>query len=160
MAEASRVSLTADIPETALVVPGDEEQLRQLASNLVENAIKYGGSGGEVTLRLTRSEREAALRGPAAVLAVSDTGPGIDVQHRANVARRFYRGVPSGVPGSGLGLALVVEILRRHGSELQIESRTSVESQTVLSGSEDEAAAPSSGTCMRFRLPLAGGGAA
>jgi two-component system phosphate regulon sensor histidine kinase PhoR len=132
---------------------GQSDQLKQVFLNLLDNAIKYCHAHDTVTVA-------ASPEGTGLACSVCDTGPGIDAQHRANVARRFYRGVPSGVPGSGLGLALVVEILRRHGSELQIESRTSAESMTTSSGSENEEPAPSSGTCMRFRLPRAGGGGA
>ena len=55
---------------------------------------------------------------------ILDSGPGIPAAHLPHVTRRFYRAAPQEVEGSGLGLALVEEILRRHGSRLEIESHT------------------------------------
>jgi two-component system phosphate regulon sensor histidine kinase PhoR len=70
---------------------------------------------------------------------VSDNGPGIPVQHLPHVTKRFYRGIPEGGGGSGLGLALVKEILAHHQSDLEIES---------------EAEGDKTGTCVRFTLPI------
>ncbi|WP_137700482.1 ATP-binding protein [Marimonas lutisalis] len=125
VAAQSNVTLETRMPDGAVTVPGDEEQLRQLLTNLVENAIKYGGAGGTVTLGLSLSEREAALRGPGVLLSVTDTGPGIDPLHIPRLTERFYR-VDSHrsrqVGGTGLGLAIVKHIVNRHRGRLRIDS--------------------------------------
>ncbi|MDQ2092783.1 sensor histidine kinase [Rhodalgimonas zhirmunskyi] len=124
LADSAGVTLVKDLPES-LVAPADEDQLRQVLTNLIENAVKYGGSGGEVVLRLQGSPREAAMRGPAAILSVSDKGPGIPLVHIPRLTERFYR-VDSHrsrvVGGTGLGLAIVKHIINRHRGRLKIES--------------------------------------
>lgn len=93
-------------------VLGHEWLLRELLSNLVDNAIRYTPRGGHVTLR-------CGVAGQA-FLEVEDDGPGVPEAERKRLAERFYR-VP-GTPGegNGLGLAIADEIARVHGSRLQI----------------------------------------
>jgi two-component system sensor histidine kinase TctE len=98
-------------------VSGHEWLLRELLSNLVDNAIKYTPRGGSVTLRCGRAGAGAEAR---AFLAVEDDGPGIAWTERARVLERFYR-VPGTVgEGSGLGLAIADEIARLHGGQLDL----------------------------------------
>jgi two-component system phosphate regulon sensor histidine kinase PhoR len=125
------LSLQADTPLPFAI--GDADRLRQVFLNLLDNAIKYGRSGDRVTVSL-RSDR--AHEG--VVCKVRDTGPGIPAEHLPHVTRRFYRAASEQVGGSGLGLTLAEEILRRHQSKLEIESET-----------EGDA----TGTCIRFALP-------
>lgn len=91
------------------------DRLRQVFLNLLDNAFKYAHSGAHVTVSLHRTADGVAC-------AICDTGPGIPPEHLPYIARRFYRAAPKGVEGSGLGLSVVAEILRRHESELLIES--------------------------------------
>ena len=100
-------------------VLGDNQQLEQLVRNLVDNALKYGGAGTPVTVRLG----ESALG--EAKLEVIDEGEGIEPEHLPHLTRRFYRTDPgrsrmSG--GTGLGLAIVKHIVERHHGRLDIES--------------------------------------
>jgi signal transduction histidine kinase len=86
-------------------VHGDQALLRQMLSNLLDNALAHGGSNVSVALRA----------GP--VLEIADDGPGIPAEERPRVLRRFYRLDRSrGTPGSGLGLALVAAVARLHGA--------------------------------------------
>lgn len=125
LADDSRVTLRSDLPGDRLLVPGDGDQLRQVCINLVENAIKYGGPGKSVHVRLATADHEPALRGPAVVLAVRDEGPGIDPVHIPRLTERFYR-VDSHrsreMGGTGLGLAIVKHIVGRHRGRLRIDS--------------------------------------
>ncbi|MDF1856801.1 ATP-binding protein [Pseudooceanicola sp.] len=125
LAETNGVRLIRDLPEAPVVVPGDEDQLHQVVTNLVENAIKYGGAEGEVTLRLAPVGDVAALRGPGTVISIRDQGPGIDLVHIPRLTERFYR-VDSHrsreMGGTGLGLAIVKHIVNRHRGRLRIES--------------------------------------
>jgi signal transduction histidine kinase len=90
------------------VVCGDRDLLFEAISNLVDNAIKFTPEGGRVELNLSRNGQEA-------VVSVSDTGPGIRVEERDLVVRRFYRSDKSRRdPGLGLGLSLVSAIAKLH----------------------------------------------
>jgi len=109
------VSIEADTPLP--LCPGDEDRLRQVLLNLLDNVCKYARPGDRVWVSLRRE-------GQGVRCAVGDSGPGIAAAHLPNLTRRFYRAAPQEVEGSGLGLALAEEILRRHGSRLEIESRT------------------------------------
>ncbi|WP_103334136.1 ATP-binding protein [Pseudotabrizicola formosa] len=123
LAEKLGVAVRLDIAEDLRTqVPGDADQLIQVFQNLMENAVKYGGSGGEVVIRLTPDSlpKSAALR-----IEVIDQGEGIDAQHLPRLTERFYR-VDSHRSrekgGTGLGLAIVKHIVQRHRGRLHIAS--------------------------------------
>ena len=108
-----------------VMVPGDADQLVQVLRNLIENAVKYGGSGGVVTVTLAHLDHEPVLRGPAWSVSVADKGEGIEPQHLPRLTERFYRvdthrSREKG--GTGLGLAIVKHIVSRHRGRLRIES--------------------------------------
>lgn len=88
--------------------------LRELLSNLVDNAVKYGREGGSVTIRCGR-------RGASAWLEVEDDGPGVAPAERPRILERFYRVQGTQGEGTGLGLAIAEEIARVHGSHLQLQ---------------------------------------
>lgn len=90
--------------------------LRELLSNLVDNAVRYTPAGGHVTLRCGP---RAAGQGTA-LLEVEDDGPGVPEPERARLLERFYRVPGTSGEGNGLGLAIADEIARVHGSQLQI----------------------------------------
>ncbi|HOT91802.1 MAG TPA: ATP-binding protein [Anaerolineae bacterium] len=107
------LSLEAESPLP--FVSANADRLRQVFLNLLDNAFKYARPGDRITISLRRAPNGIAC-------AVCDTGPGIPPEHLPYVTRRFYRAAPKGIEGSGLGLSIVAEILRRHDSELIIES--------------------------------------
>jgi len=123
-----RFSLEADSPLPT--VWGDADRLMQVFLNLLDNVLKHCRPGDSATVILRRAEG-------GVLCAVRDTGPGIPAEHLPHITRRFYRAAKQEVEGSGLGLALVEEILRRHGSRLEISSQTERET----------------GTCVQFVLP-------
>lgn len=123
------LSLEADSPLPPAL--GDEDRLRQLFLDLLDNAVKYCRPGDQVTISVSGEDRGIRC-------AVRDSGPGIPAEHLSHVVRRFYREGPSETEGNGLGLALAQEILRRHGSSLEIESRNEGER---------------TGTAVQFSLP-------
>ena len=106
------------IAPTRAPVQGEEDRLVQMLTNLIDNAIKYG-KPGPVTVSLTAEADEW-------VLTVADRGPGIPAEHLPRLTERFYRvdtARSRSLGGTGLGLALVKHILRRHGGRLEITSR-------------------------------------
>ncbi|QIK40013.1 ATP-binding protein [Pontivivens nitratireducens] len=107
--------------ETAGIV-ADRDQIGQVLSNLIENALKYGGEGG--TVRVFRTEADSRFPGMIGV-GVSDDGPGIGREHLPRLTERFYRvnaKQSRAQGGTGLGLAIVKHILARHGGELDVAS--------------------------------------
>ena len=117
-------------PEQLPAIAGDRDQLIQLITNLVDNAIKYGGEGGRVEIaceHLPAAPHGAGpLSGrPSLRVVVEDHGPGIAREHLPRVTERFFRVDPARsrqLGGTGLGLAIVKHIVRRHRGHLAIAS--------------------------------------
>nr|WP_238201272.1 ATP-binding protein [Methylobacterium aerolatum] len=102
-------------------VPGDADELTRVIENLIENAVKYGGS----TIRVGLRREEDPRLGRRIVLSVTDDGPGIPPEHIPRLTERFYRvdvGSSRARGGTGLGLAIVKHSLKRHRGSLTIES--------------------------------------
>ncbi len=102
-------------------VPGDADELTRVIENLIENAVKYGGS----TIRVGLRREEDPRLGRRIVLSVADDGPGIPPEHIPRLTERFYRvdvGSSRARGGTGLGLAIVKHSLKRHRGSLTIES--------------------------------------
>ncbi|PWU00062.1 MAG: sensor histidine kinase [Candidatus Melainabacteria bacterium] len=88
--------------------------IRELVTNLIDNAVRYTQSGGKVTVRIESAD--------PVTLVVEDNGPGIPESERERVFERFYRVLGNNVNGSGLGLAIVKEIVLSHQGRVSIES--------------------------------------
>ncbi|MEO0945695.1 MAG: ATP-binding protein [Pseudomonadota bacterium] len=125
MADAVEVAVATEGVDRVALLPGDADQLAQVATNLIENAIKYAGHGQNVSVRLTHETDNAMLRQDAWVLEVADTGEGIDPLHIPRLTERFYR-IDSHrsreLGGTGLGLAIVKHIVNRHRGRFRITS--------------------------------------
>jgi signal transduction histidine kinase len=126
--EAGGVTITSDLQH--VIVDGDPIRLRQIAANLLSNALKFTPEGGKVRIEL---ERE----GDRAVLRVSDTGVGIPPDELPHVFDRFFRGRHVRAGGSGIGLTVVRELVSAHGGEVDVSSE------------------PGSGTTFTVRIPVA-----
>ena len=109
-------------------VTGNELLIREALSNLIDNALHYAGEGAQVTVQVRTQSGQA-------LLTVTDNGPGIAEADRARVMERFVRGTDRG-NGCGLGLAIVREIIERHGGSVQLDD------------------APPHGLCVTLTLPL------
>jgi two-component system, OmpR family, phosphate regulon sensor histidine kinase PhoR len=123
LARERQVEVEIDLPEMPVVIAGDREELLRLFENLIENALKYGASGGRVIVSL---DPAVSGDGTAEVrVKVRDFGPGIAPEHLPRLTERFYRvdvGDSRMQGGTGLGLSLVKHILNRHRGRLLIES--------------------------------------
>jgi signal transduction histidine kinase len=122
-------------PATQAQVLGDRDALSQVLLNLLSNAEKYGGNEGEIEVRLVIDSKARI-----AEWQVLDQGKGIDRRHAAKIFEKFYRidnSLSSGIPGSGLGLALARQIVIHHGGEIFFENRPS-----------------GGGCCFSVRLPI------
>ena len=121
LAREHSVALAFDVPAAPVEVIGDRDELIQIFQNLVENAVRYGASGGRVDVRL----EEMPGDNPIIAVHVEDYGPGIPPEHVPRLTERFYRvdvGASREMKGTGLGLAIVKHILSRHRGHLEIES--------------------------------------
>lgn len=101
------------------LVRGDADRLGQVMSNLLSNALRYTEPGGSAALRVRREERSA-------VVEVSDTGVGIAPEDLKHIFKRFWRGEKSRsrtTGGSGIGLAIVHELVRAHDGRIDVETR-------------------------------------
>ena len=124
---AARTDLEHRIAETGVDVTinasgetialGDAEKLRQVISNLLDNALKFTPRGGAVELRADNSEQNSVL------VQVRDSGPGIAPEHLPHLFERFYKADRSRRDqGTGLGLAIAKHIVELHGGEVGVES--------------------------------------
>jgi two-component system OmpR family sensor kinase len=107
---------TAEVAGEPATVHGDPRLLRRLVRNLIENAVRHGAPPVEASVR--REDGRVRLR-------VCDRGPGVPEDERERIFAPFYRpsSRPSGDGGSGLGLALVRQIARRHGGDARCLAR-------------------------------------
>lgn len=117
-AQARDVTLENSVPP-ALLALADSDRMRQVVSNLVDNAIKYGRAGGTTTV----SGR--ILSDGRIEIEVVDDGPGIPKEAQARIFERFYRvdkARSRDQGGTGLGLAIVKHVVQAHGGEVRLES--------------------------------------
>jgi signal transduction histidine kinase len=126
-----RLRFTSAVP--ALVGTWDAARLERVLANLLSNAVKYSPGGGEARVTVSAEDN-----GSIAVLSVADNGVGIPAADLPHVFERFFRAenVDAAIPGTGLGLASVRQIVRAMAGEVAVESREGV------------------GTVVTVRLPL------
>jgi signal transduction histidine kinase len=114
-------------------VQGSADELNQVITNLLSNAINYTPGGAVRVSTALDADREAVI------LLVEDTGIGIEPEDLPHIFERFYRGNEVGssnIPGTGLGLSIAQEIVHRHGGRIEVKSR------------------PGRGSTFRVNLPL------
>lgn len=132
-AKERRISFALDLPPDCALT-ADAEAVREILSNLFDNAVRHTPAGGTITVTLT-SGRETVE------LAIRDTGTGIPAEHLPRVFERFYRVDPGrsrAEGGTGLGLAIVKHLVEGHGGSVTLESE------------------PGRGTTARLRFPAGG----
>ena len=124
-----RLAVPPDLPD----VLGDRDELAQVFQNLIDNAIKYGRSGSEITLRAETASRpnwgSSSSENAMVCVAVCDQGEGIPREHLPRLTERFYRvdtARSREMGGTGLGLAIVKHILNHHRGFLEVESTAGV----------------------------------
>ena len=116
-AQSSKHRLALTLPKEALPVIGSPDRLRQVIGNLLSNAIKYSPQGGIVELRAEATNGTVRVE-------VRDEGIGIPAPQQAQIFTKFFRGdaAASGIPGTGLGLAVSRDIVESHGGRIGFTS--------------------------------------
>lgn len=125
LVEKSNTPIRVTVPNDPVVMIGDFDQLRQVITNLIENAIKYGGPNKEIQVSVSDIGYQAALRATGVMISVRDNGAGIAAEHLHRLTERFYRvddHRSRDVGGTGLGLSIVKHILSRHRGRLTVNS--------------------------------------
>jgi two-component system phosphate regulon sensor histidine kinase PhoR len=123
LAKERNVAIAVEALPAPVMIPGDRDELFRLFENLIENALKYGATGGKVQVSFAQAAGHDGQ--PEMRVAVRDFGPGIAPEHLPRLTERFYRvdvGESRAQGGTGLGLSLVKHILNRHRGRLLIES--------------------------------------
>jgi two-component system, OmpR family, sensor histidine kinase BaeS len=122
----------------AAVIEGDPVRLHEMITNVLTNAQKFTAPGGRIDVELTRGGSTATLR-------IADTGIGIPEPDRAHIFERFWRGRNSdNIPGTGIGLAVVAELVRAHGGTVVVDSQVGLGTTVTLEFPLDESRRPSS----------------
>jgi two-component system sensor histidine kinase MprB len=114
--------LTFDVATEPWWVTGESASLERAVTNLLDNAVKWSPAGGTVRIRLNRG-----------TLTVDDQGPGIAPDDREHVFERFYRSEESrSMPGSGLGLSIVRQVIERHAGNVHVDENDGGGTRMVL----------------------------
>ncbi len=128
-----KTRVARELPDNLPAVRADRQALEHVLANLVDNAVKYSGDNGEISIA-------AKAAGAAVLISVSDNGPGIEARHLPRLFERFYRvdeGRSRDRGGTGLGLAIVKHLVEAMGGAVSVES------------------APGRGTAVTVKLPQA-----
>lgn len=135
LANEANVTIAAKLPDDPVTLTADEDQLRQVFVNLIENAIKYSGADTNVSVMVGQPEYQTRLRAQGIKITVKDSGSGIDPVHLPRLTERFYR-VDSHRSrekgGTGLGLAIVKHIVNRHRGRIRIDSDIGAGTQVTI----------------------------
>lgn len=125
------MQLVTEVPDKLPLVTADRQQIRQLFQNLVDNAIKYGLSPGDITISVKQTEQIPpskslnVAQGKAVSVSVNNKGPKISREDLMRLTERFYRMQEHkdlNIKGTGLGLAIAKQIIIRHHGNLMVNS--------------------------------------
>jgi two-component system clock-associated histidine kinase SasA len=123
--------LTTDIPSDLPLVYGDPDRIKQVISNLLDNAIKYSPSSGTIDLSILHRTAQKIQ------ISISDNGPGIPDVSRNHIFEEHYRlERDEAQQGYGIGLSVCQQIVRAHYGQIWVDS------------------APDQGSCFNFTLPV------
>lgn len=125
-ADKAGVSIQSHLPPDPVTIPGDSDELHRALTNLLENAIRYGGSGGVIDVTLMSASAGLLPSEQAIKLIVRDHGDGVEPYHLPRLTERFYRvdaHRARDAGGTGLGLAIVKHVVTRHRGRMALDSK-------------------------------------
>ncbi|MCK4962472.1 MAG: ATP-binding protein, partial [Anaerolineales bacterium] len=125
------IILNLNVADGLPEVTADDEKLRRVLSNLLDNALKFTPAGGQIDLKVK-------CEGEEVIITVADTGPGVPEEFRERIFKRFAQvpGVAGRRRGTGLGLAFSKMAVTAHGGKIWVEDN------------------PGGGSAFRIQLPL------
>jgi signal transduction histidine kinase len=134
IAQERQIALTTEIPDHLPPVRANASALREILSNLIDNALKYTPAGGAVSVKLGLNRTAAGKSWQG--IAIADTGYGIPAGDRQRIFERHYRGVQAAgeIDGTGLGLAIVKDLVERMPGEIAVESPNVLATDRKLPG--------------------------
>jgi PAS domain S-box-containing protein len=115
------ITLQSEFNDAVPDIHGVESEIREALTNLIFNAVDAMPAGGIITVRTTKTEGPPAARNPQSLIEITDTGIGMDEETRRRCLEPFF--TTKGERGTGLGLAMVYGMVRRHGGEIEILSQ-------------------------------------
>jgi len=117
LAQERGIALRATLPGDARLVPCDEDEIRRVLQNLIDNSLKFTPSGGTITVTMTQNDEKTTV-------SVADTGKGIPEENKPKLFQRFWQAGSTGryYASTGLGLYLCRRIIEGHGGRLWCES--------------------------------------
>lgn len=132
LASTKQIQFDVQLAEQESILEGEPEDFRRALNNIIDNAIRYTGAGGKITIQTRQVNQEA-------VIVISDTGVGIPVEDQARIFDRFFRAsnVRNRMDGTGLGLAIVKRVIEHQAGRIEMSST------------------PGQGTTFTIHLPLA-----
>lgn len=118
LAQAQRIELTVVVPEKSLSVFCDEEEIRRVIQNLLDNALKYTASNGAITVLMEQTDEHT-------LISIKDTGKGISEEDQPKLFQRFWQAAASGryYASTGLGLYLCRKIVEKHNGRIWCQSQ-------------------------------------
>jgi len=133
-APGTRASPVLRFGQVATTIRGDSKKLTQAINNVLSNAYKYSPGGGAVELDFLARQTDPDGRQSTWVgVCIRDQGIGMTQEQRQRVCERFYRADNSGkIPGTGLGMSIVKEIIELHGGHLEIASEAGLGTAVTL----------------------------
>lgn len=149
IAEERHLELRAEIPKDLPPVKGNAKALREVLSNLIDNALKYTPAGGQIYILAENG------KSPKIAIAISDSGSGVPPQDLEHLFERHYRGekAQTEIPGTGLGLAIAQDLIHQMQGEIEVFSP--VNSQWLPVSLRDNLAVAKCGTTFVVWLPVA-----
>lgn len=130
IAQERNLHLQADIPHNLPPIRANAKVLREVLSNLIDNALKYTPTGGQIYIQAGR--QKDSFQG----VAISDNGPGIPSGDLEHIFERHYRGVQSKseIPGTGLGLAIAKELIEQMQGKIEASSPAQLNTGSITGG--------------------------
>jgi signal transduction histidine kinase len=135
IAQERNLDLHLEVPPNLPPVRANPKALREVLSNLIDNALKYTPSGGQIYIQAglqLLSGQQGTFQG----IAISDTGPGIPPQDLEHIFERHYRGVQlnSGIAGTGLGLAIAKDLIEQMHGRIEVLSPAQMPAGSAVGG--------------------------
>lgn len=134
IAQEKNITLSTQFEESSTPIQANFKALREVLTNLIENALKYTPKKGKIVIQtgLTRTWKEKFYQG----IAIKDTGYGIPLEDQEHIFERYYRGIQGkgNIPGTGLGLAIVKELVEQMQGKIEVISPNLLSQNSTLAG--------------------------